>query len=71
MKGKHYQHLTKTIDNMTTTNWNLETKPGSFGSGWEAGQPLLTAGAQTDPITGLQVYAGYLGTGDTWTNESK
>lgn len=56
---------------MTTTTWITESKPGSAGQGWLAGQPLLTAGAVTDPITGLYVYAGYLGTGQTWTNESK
>lgn len=56
---------------MTTTTWETESKPGEAGQGWLAGQASITAGATTDPNTGLVVYAGYLGTGQVWTNESK
>ena len=53
------------------TNWILPTKAGTIGQGWEAGQAQLTAGAVSDPITGLTVYAGQLGVTVGWTLKTK
>lgn len=53
------------------TTWTLTTKAGTTGQGWEAGQALLTAGAVLDPVTGLTVYAGQLGTTESWTLQTK
>ena len=54
-----------------TTTWTNESKAGGEGQGWLAGQVGVTAGMTIEPISGLVVYAGLLGTGQTWTNLTK
>ncbi len=53
------------------TTWTKESKTGSAGQGWLAGQSDITAGIRYDVTTGNQVFAGYIGQSVTWTNINK
>lgn len=41
------------------------------GAAWPMGHQYITMGGTTDPISGLPVYMGSLGTAVAWTNQSE
>ncbi len=54
-----------------STIWQNQPKAGGEGQGWFAGEADITAGIVTDPSTGLRVFAGWLGEGQSWMNQTK